>query len=59
MNGRSIFGLAALVVVGIILADVLTHPTGTAAASNGVANLWGPSVNGLLGKTSKTTPVKG
>lgn len=58
MNGRTLAGIAGLVVIGIIIADVLTHPTGTAAASNGLSNLWGPSVNGLLGKTTKTTPVK-
>jgi hypothetical protein len=57
MNGRGLLGIAGLVVVGIIIADVLTHPTGTAAASTGIANLWGPSVNGLLGKT--TAPAKG
>jgi len=46
------FSLAALIVGGIIVADVLTHPQGTAAASNGINTLWRSSVNGLLGKTA-------
>lgn len=52
MNARGVFGLAALIVVGVIVADILTHPTGTAAASNGIGKIWGTSVNGLLGKTA-------
>jgi hypothetical protein len=46
------FSLAALIVGGIIVADVLTHPQGTAAASSGINTLWKSSVNGLLGKTA-------
>ena len=45
-----IFSLAALVVGGIIVADILTHPAGTAAASNGITSIWKTSVSGLLGK---------
>ena len=47
-----VFSLAALVVAGVIVADILTHPQGTAAASTGVNSLWKTSVNGLLGKTA-------
>jgi len=47
-----IFSLAALIVGGIIVADILTHPAGTTAASNGITSLWKSSVNGLLGKTA-------
>lgn len=43
------FSLAALVVGGIIVADFLTHPTGTAAAANGAADIITPSENALLG----------
>ena len=58
------FSLAALVVGGIIVADILTHPTGTAAASNGLNQLVSTSVGGLLGtvstpKGSSVTQVKG
>jgi hypothetical protein len=44
--------IASLVVVGIIIADVLIHPTGTAAASSGVQGIEKPAINGLLGATS-------
>jgi len=59
-----ILSIAALVVGGVIVADILTHPTGTAAASNGLLGLWSSSLNGLLGSTttpkgSTTTAVKG
>lgn len=58
------FSLAALVVGGIIVADILTHPTGTAAASSGINTLVGSSISGLLGvapassSTSTTTAKK-
>lgn len=45
-----LFSLATLIVAGIIVADILIHPAGTTAASNGLNKLWGTSVNGLLGK---------
>jgi hypothetical protein len=48
-----IIAIATLVVGGVIIADILTHPAGTAAASSGVANIWGSSINGLLGQPSK------
>lgn len=52
MRPTSIVGLAGLVVVGIIIADFLTHPTGTGAAFNGIASLATPAQNALLGYTS-------
>jgi len=48
--GSKIFSLAALVVGGIIVADILIHPAGTTAASKGFNSLASTSVNGLLGK---------
>lgn len=44
------FSLAALVVGGIIVADILIHPAGTKAASTGVAGITKPAITGLLGK---------
>jgi len=44
-----VFVLLTLIVGGVIAADVLAHPAGTAAASNGVANILKPSYNALLG----------
>ena len=41
--------LAALVVGGIIVADILIHPTGTKAASSGIQGIETPATNALLG----------
>lgn len=47
--GSQIFSLAALVVGGIIVADILIHPTGTMAATNGLAQITTPAESSLLG----------
>lgn len=47
-----IASIGALVVAGIIVADVLIHPQGTQTAFNGAAALEVPAVNGLLGSTT-------
>jgi hypothetical protein len=44
------FSLAALVIGGVIVADILIHPAGTAAASKGAAGILSPSFNALLGR---------
>jgi hypothetical protein len=41
--------IGLLVVAGIMVADVLKNPTGTAAAFNGAAELETPAISGLLG----------
>lgn len=46
----TLIGLAALVVVGVIFANVITHPAGTTAAANGINNLAKTSTSALLGK---------
>lgn len=45
-------GLALLVVVGVIIADLELHPTGTTAAGNSLVNIEKPGLNALLGKSS-------
>lgn len=50
--GSQIFSLAALVVGGIIVADILIHPAGTQAATNGLASITTPAQNALLGSTT-------
>lgn len=42
--------IASLVVVGVIIADVLQNPKGTAAASTGVSTITKPAFSALLGK---------
>ena len=46
----TLIALAGLVVVGVIIADLVTHPKGTTAAANGINNIAKTSVSGLLGK---------
>ena len=43
------FSLAALVVGGIILADIVTHGAGTQQAATGVSKITNPAIGGLLG----------
>lgn len=45
------WSIAALVVGGIMLADILTHPSGTQAAANGLASIVTPTEAALLGGT--------
>ena len=47
----TLIGLLALIVVGVIGADLIAHPTGTKAAGNAVNSFWSTSVSGLLGKS--------
>ena len=49
MRPTTIIGLAGLIVVGVIIADLITHPSGTQAAATGLNNLAATSVGGLLG----------
>ena len=51
MHPTTIIGLAALVVVGVIIADAIAHPTGLNAAANGLVNIATPTYAALLGQT--------
>jgi len=48
----NLLALGGLIVVGIIVADFLTHPEGTKQAAAGFVSIEKPAVNGLLGSTS-------
>lgn len=48
--GVAVLQLGALIVIGVILANMIANSTGTTAFFNGIGNLWGNSINGLLGK---------
>lgn len=52
MFAGQLFELGALIVIGVILANMIAHAQGTTSFFNGLGNLWGKSINGLLGKTS-------
>lgn len=59
MRPTSFIGIIGLVVIGIIFADVLTHPAGTQAAASGTATILDPTYNALLGTTSSGTAPGG
>lgn len=44
--------LGALVIIGVIVANMIANAQGTTAFFNGLGNLWGRSINGLLGQAS-------
>lgn len=48
-----IFGALTLVIIGAIVADVLAHPTGTTAASNGLSSILKTSLQAAAGQTIK------
>lgn len=50
--GYGLFNLGLVIVIGVILAMMIKHANGTKTFFNGLGNLWGKSINGLLGKTS-------
>jgi hypothetical protein len=52
MGGISWGAVIAAVISGIIIADILTHGPGTAAAANGAATVLKPTYNALLGVPS-------
>lgn len=47
-----LINLGVMIVIGVILAMMISHASGTKTFFNGLGNLWGKSINGLLGKTS-------
>lgn len=52
MRPTTAVGVISLVIIGVILADIWTHPTGTQQAANGIVAVEKPGLNALLGKTS-------
>jgi len=50
--GIQLLNLGALIVIGVILAMMIKNASGTKAFFDGLGNLWGKSINGLLGKPS-------
>ena len=59
MRPTTVIGVAGLVIVGLIIADFLTHPQGTATSFNGIAGLVVPSEQGLLGNNPKYVATAG
>lgn len=53
MRPTSFLALAGLVVVGVIIADALTHPSGVTAAGNSFRTILTPTYSALLGTPPK------
>ena len=53
MRVSGFWSLAGLVVVGWILVDVLSHPSGTSSAFNGITNLTSTTGNLVTGAGAK------
>jgi hypothetical protein len=49
---RGLVSIAVIVVVGVILGDLLAHPTSTNNILNGLTNLWSTAVKGAAGAYS-------
>lgn len=50
--GYMFINLLMLIIIGVILALMITNSQGTTSFFNGLGGLWGKSINGVLGKTS-------
>lgn len=49
-RGSAIASTVALIITGVIIADILIHPVGTQAAANSVATVSKPAFSALLGE---------
>ena len=50
--GAKVVGVISLVVVGIIIADIVTHGSQFSQAAGGTQYITKPAINGLLGVAS-------
>lgn len=48
--GQRIAGIAFLIVVGVIIADLVLHPEGTGKLVNGITSLWRAGLQGAAGQ---------
>lgn len=47
-----VVNLFVLMAIGVIIADLVAHASGTNSLLSGMAGMWTTGVNGMLGKTS-------
>lgn len=52
MRVTSVWTAIGAVIAGLIIADLLTHPTGTKTISNGIISLEKNTGNQLIGKSA-------
>lgn len=50
--GGQVINLFVIMAVGVMLADMIAHASGTNALFSGISGMWKIGVNGMLGKTS-------
>lgn len=50
MRVTSFWGAVGAAIAGFMLADLLTHPTGTQAAGGVITSLWKTSAQGISGQ---------
>lgn len=50
--GQKIINVFVMIVIGVMLADLVSNSAGTTALFNGLGSIWKTGVNGMLGKTS-------
>ena len=55
---RAIFGLATLVVIGVIVADLVTHPTALKVGGNALNQLSVTALTSILGNAPTYTAQK-
>jgi len=48
--GQRIAGIAVLIVIGVIIADLVLHPAGTGTLVNGIAGIWRAGLQGAAGQ---------
>jgi hypothetical protein len=51
--GQKIVGVLVLIVIGVIIADLVTHPQGTGTVINGISNIWRTGIQGASGQQVK------
>ncbi len=52
MSGAKIFGIIGLALTGIIIADLMIHPQGVTAVTNGLNKLQSTTGNQMLGQAA-------
>ena len=49
--GQKLAGVLILIVFGVIIADLVTHPEGTGKLTNAITSLWRTGLQGAAGQT--------
>lgn len=55
---RAVLGLATLAFIGVIVADIVTHPDALKAGGNALGGILATTFTGMLGQAPTFTPQK-